>query len=158
MATKPLADDETRLKKYSNLSRGEKQEIDLAKRAELAKAQQSASAGDSFSQRANDAAASALLAAPNAVGARSAMNQKAQLDAAATQREIERQERLQAAQDSANYKDYDKGLYGSRTPGKISDNLMEFKKGGKVKINARSAASKRADGIATKGHTKGRYI
>ena len=156
MATKPLADDETRLKKYSNLSRGEKQEIDLAKRAELAKAQKNVSEGDSFSQRASDAVASALLAAPKAVGARSAINQKADIDADALQRKNARQARLEDAQNSADYKDYDKGLYGSTTPGKISDNLMEFKKGGKIK--SKSSASKRADGIAKKGHTKGRLL
>ena len=33
-----------------------------------------------------------------------------------------------------------------------------YKKGGKVKATNKSSASKRADGIITKGHTKGRYL
>lgn len=41
-----------------------------------------------------------------------------------------------------------------------SANAQEFKKGGKVKKMAKggSTASKRADGCATKGKTKGRFV
>ena len=33
-----------------------------------------------------------------------------------------------------------------------------YKKGGKVKATNKSSASKRGDGIAQRGHTKGRYL
>ena len=50
--------------------------------------------------------------------------------------------------------------YGSSAPGVSNQplgigSMGTFKKGGKVKM---SSASKRADGIATKGKTKGRMV
>jgi hypothetical protein len=145
-----LADDETYLKKYANLSRGEKQQLDLDKRARLAAAQAEADAGDSLKQRASDTVGRALLAAPSAMGSPSATRDLAELDAYAAKREAERQRRLQEAKDSANYDEQGRALYPSKTPGKIDNNLMSFKKGGSVKS--------RGDGIAQRGHTKGRHL
>lgn len=54
-----------------------------------------------------------------------------------------------------------KGLIGKEGAPKIGvSGRLEFKKGGKVKKMAKggSTASKRADGIATKGKTKGRFV
>ena len=148
MATK-LADDETYLKKYGNLSRGEKQQLDLNKRARLAEAQTEANEGDSLGQRGSDAASRVLLGAASLTGSQSASRKKAEVDALADKRESERQRRLQDAKDSADYKERDRSLYGSKTPGKIKDNMAEFKKGGMT-------ASRRADGIAQRGKTRGK--
>jgi hypothetical protein len=153
-----LADDETRLKRYANLSRGEKQAIDLSLRDKLASAQSAADAGDSLWQRASDIGSKVLLATPVTMGSAPARRQLDALNAGAAAREDARQNALQEAQDAANYVGYDRKLYGSSTPGKLSDNFLPFKKGGKVKAPARTKASKRGDGIASKGHTKGKYL
>jgi hypothetical protein len=147
MATK-LADDETYLKKYDNLSRGKKQELDLAKRARLKDAQAEAEAGDSAFQRGKDVAGRVIR---SLAGSPSAKRQQDEADALTAKRESERQRRLQEAQDSANYKERDQSLYGSDTSGKIKDNMLGMKKGGKV-----SSASSRADGIAQRGKTRGK--
>jgi len=149
MATK-LSDDETYLKKYDNLSRGEKQNLDLAKRARLKEAQEAAAAGDTFTQRSQDVAGGIMR---SLAGSPSAKRQQDAADALAAQRESDRQRRLQEAQDSANYKERDNSLYGSDTPGKITDNMLGMKKGGKV-----YSASSRADGIAQRGKTRGKYL
>lgn len=132
MATK-LADDETYLKKYDNLSRGEKQQLDLDKRARLAVAQAEADAGDSLGQRASDTVGRALRGAAALTGSQSAARKQTEEDALADKRESERQRRLQEAKDSADYKERDRSLYGSKTPGKLKDNEMALKKGGSVK-------------------------
>ena len=132
MATK-LSDDETYLKKYDNLSRGEKQEIDLAKRERLAAAKAEADAGDSLMQRAGDTVGRVVRGAAAATGSQSAARKQAEIDALADKRESERQRRLQEAKDSADYKERDRSLYGSKTPGKLKDNEMALKKGGSVK-------------------------
>jgi hypothetical protein len=147
-----LSDDETYLKKYENLSRGEKQELDLAKRKRLAEAQTEANAGDSFLQRANDMSGRVLRGAAELTGSNRAKAVQQDEDELAAKRESERQRRLQEAKDSANYAERDSGLYVSKNPGKIKDNMLSFKKGGSIK----SSASKRADGIAQKGFTRGK--
>ena len=147
MATK-LSDDETYLKKYNNLSRGEKQELDLAKRARLKEAQEEAETGDSIAQRGKDVAGRVIR---SLAGSPSAKRQQDESDALTAKRQSERQRRLQEAEDSANYKERDRGLYGSNTSGKIKDNMLGMKKGGSV-----SSASSRADGIAQKGKTRGK--
>ena len=147
MATR-LADDETYLKKYDNLSRGDKQALDLAKRARLKEAKAEADAGDSVVQRGKDAAGRVIR---SLAGSPSAKRQQDEADAFTAKRESERQRRLQEAKDSAEYKERDRAAYGSDTPGKIKDNMVDMKKGGKV-----SSASRRADGIAIKGKTRGK--
>jgi len=148
MATR-LADDETYLKKYDNLSRGDKQELDLAKRARLKEAKAEADAGDSLTQRGKDAAGRVMLSFRSLAGSPSAKRQQEESDALTAKRESERQRRLQEAKDSAEYKERDRAAYGSDTPGKIKDNMVDMKKGGRV-----SSASKRADGIAIRGKTR----
>ena len=128
MATK-LADDETYLKKYDNLSRGDKQELDLAKRARLKEAQAEANAGDSFVQRGGDAVGRVIR---SLAGSPSAKRQQDEVDVFTAKRESERQRRLQEAKDSANYKERDRAAYGSNTPGKIKDNMVGMKKGGAI--------------------------
>ena len=147
MATK-LADDETYLKKYDNLSRGEKQALDLAKRARLREAQSEVDAGDSFVQRGKDVTGGIMR---SLAGSPSAKRQQDEADALTAKRESERQRRLQEAKDSADYKERDQSLYGSDTSGKVKDNMLGMKKGGKV-----SSASSRADGIAQRGKTRGK--
>ena len=86
------------------------------------------------------------------MGSQSAARKQGEEDALIDKRESERQRRLQEAKDSANYKERDRALYGSTTPGKLKDNMLEFKKGGSV-----GSASKRADGIAQRGKTRGKF-
>jgi hypothetical protein len=132
MATK-LSDDETYLKKYDNLSRGEKQQLDLSKRARLAEAQVEADAGDTLGQRASDIGGKVLRGAAALTGSQSAARKQEEAEALTAKRESERQRRLQEAKDSANYKERDRTLYGSETPAKLKDNQLDFKKGGSVK-------------------------
>ena len=167
-----LPDDETYLKKYENLSRGEKQGLDLAKRKRLAEAQTEADAGDSFPQRVDDVAGRALRGAAELTGSTSAKAAQQEAEDASAKRDSERQRRLQEAKDSADYAERDRGLYISNTPGKIKDNMASFKKGGKITHYKSAAAAVKAaekrgdksitvkfnhrDGIAQRGHTKGR--
>jgi hypothetical protein len=146
---KELSDEETYLKKYDNLSRGEKQELDLAKRKRLAQAQAEADAGDSFGQRVSDTTGRMLRGLTAATGVPSAAKKQAEEDAYTAKRKSERERRLQDAKDSAAYKERDRALYPSKTPGKIDDNMIPLKTGGKV-----SSASKRADGCAQRGKTR----
>ena len=128
-----LSDDETYLKKYDNLSRGEKQALDLAKRERLKQAQAEADAGDSLGQRASDVAGKVLRGLAAATGVPAAARKQAEEDALTAKRESERQRRLQEAKDSANYSERARALYPSKTAGKIDDNMPSFKKGGSVK-------------------------
>lgn len=150
---KKLADDETYLKRYENLSRGEKQELDLAKRQRLKEVQLEASQGDTFSQRAGDVMGRVLRTPAALAGNQRAAQEQAVANAMAAKREAERQRRLQEAKDSAEYKERDRAKYISDTPGKLEDNPLKFKKGGIV-----GSASKRADGIAQRGKTRGKMI
>lgn len=143
MATK-LADDETYLKKYDNLSRGEKQQLDLDKRERLAAAQADVDAGDSFGQRASDMGGKVLRGAAAMMGSQSASRKQAEEDALKDKRESERQRRLQEAKDSADYKERDRALYGSKTPGKLKDNEMALKKGGSVKGWGKARGARKA--------------
>jgi hypothetical protein len=147
MATK-LADDEGFLKKYDNLSRGEKQQLDLDKRRRLKEAQAEADAGDSFGQRAGNIAGRVLRSAASLTGSPIPARDQQEANTVTAKRESDRQRRLQEAKKSANYEERERTLYGSSTPGKLKDNFLPFKKGGSV--------SSRADGIAQRGKTKGR--
>jgi hypothetical protein len=147
VATK-LADDEGFLKKYDNLSRGEKQQLDLNKRQRLKEAQAEADAGDSFGQRAGDIAGRVLRGAASLTGSPIPAREQQEANTETAKRESNRQRRLQEAKNSANYEERGRTLYGSSTPGKLKDNPLPFKQGGSV--------SSRADGIAQRGKTKGR--
>jgi hypothetical protein len=143
MATK-LTDDETYLKKYENLSRGEKQQVDLSKRMRLKEAQSESDAGDSIGQRVGDTVGRAMR---DIAGSPSATREQAEVDTATANRKAERTRKLQEAKDSADYMQ-NSGMYSSSTPGKIKDNT--FKTGGSV------SASRRGDGIAQRGKTRGK--
>ena len=147
-----LADDETYLKKYENLSQDERQAVDSARRKRLKDAKAEAEAGDSFTQRAGDAFGRVFRGAAELTGSSSAKTAQQEAESAKAKREADRQQRLKDAQEQITNPN-PRARYGSKTPGKIDDNLMPFKKGGKV-----SSASKRADGIASKGKTRGRMI
>ena len=147
MATKSLASDETYMKKYSDLSRGAKQKLDLDRRERLKDAQSAAEKGDSVGTRASDIASKALLASPFNARSRSDIGD---VNARAERREDSRKTTLKTAQDEANYKDVERegtGIggkyYADTTPGKA------YAKGGKV-----GSASKRADGCALRGKTR----
>ena len=148
-----LADDETYNKRYENLTPSEKQEIDAQKRKRLKEAQAEVDKGDSFSQRASDVTGRVLRGAAELVGSTRAKTEQQNANAEIDKREADRQRRLQEAKDSANWAERDRALYNSKTPGKLKDNPLPLKKGGKV-----SSASRRADGIAQKGRTKGRMV
>ncbi len=136
MATK-LADDETRMKPYERLSRGAKQEMDLARRNDLKKAEK-----DNAATPLSDTAAKLLASSP--------FNRRANEDVADIEASAQRKkDRIQSAKDLADYKDMpSKKLYGDRVPEKIVRGEKMFKTGGSV--------SSRADGIAQRGKTKGR--
>lgn len=150
MTDRRLADDETYLKKYENLSAEEKQEIDLARRKRLKEAQSAVDKGDPLSQRLGDTMGRVLRGAATLTGSQRAAKEQAEAEVAVAKRASDRQRRLQEAKDAAEYKDRDRARFVSKTPGKLNDNLLEFKKGGMV-----GSASKRADGIAQRGKTRG---
>jgi hypothetical protein len=150
-SSSPLASDETYMKRYSDLSRGGKQQLDLDRRERLKAAQSAAKKGDSIGTRASDIASKALLASPFNARSRSDIGD---VNARAERREDSRKEALGTAQDEANYKDINQedantGIAGKRryfadtTPSKM------YAKGGSVR-----SASQRADGCAQRGKTR----
>ena len=136
MATK-LADDETRMKPYERLSRGAKQEMDLARRAALKQAEK-----DNEPTPIADTVAKVISASP--------LNRRANEDIADVEAKAQRKkDRIQGAKDLADYKDMpNKTLYSDRVPEKIGRDQKLFKAGGSV--------SSRADGIAQRGKTRGK--
>lgn len=131
MATRPLAPDETRTKRYSDLSRGAKQRVDLERREALKKAQADVDAGDSFGRKADDVLAKVLSASPLNARANSDI---ADINVRAGERARKRSDALSKAQEEANYEDIRResptGLGGKYfyddVPGKA------YKKGGRV--------------------------
>ena len=110
----PLKDDETRLKPYDRLSRGAKQEMDLARRAELKKAEK-----DNEATPVSDTVAKILYASPLNFNSGHDIGR---VDASAD----EKKARIQRAKDKADYKDMpNKTLYSDTVPEKLA-------KGGRV--------------------------
>jgi hypothetical protein len=143
--------NDTGVTTYDKLPRGQKEEIDFRRRAAVKAAEDKPKRrmGDVVS----DVAALSPFALRDSGGAQSRYSAK-------------RQDAIDAAKDRAEYKDLKSGptkLFATPkgTPGMSIDEkaaLRSFKvedyaKGGKV-----SAASKRADGCAVKGKTKGRML
>ena len=151
MATRPLAADETYMKRYSDLSRGGKQKLDLDRRERLKDAQSAAEKGDSVGTRASDIAAKVLMASP--FNARSSSD-IGDVNARAQRREDSRKEALGTAQDEANYKDINRedantSMSGKRTYFADTTPSKMYAKGGAVR-----SASQRADGCAQRGKTR----
>ena len=121
MATK-LADDETRMKPYERLSRGAKQEMDLARRDALKQAEK-----DNEATPIADTVAKVISASP--------LNRRANEDIADVEAKAQRKKgRIQSAKDLADYKDMpNKTLYYDRVPEKIGRDQKLFKTGGAVK-------------------------
>ena len=110
----PLKDDETRMKPYDKLSRGAKQEMDLARRAELKKVEK-----DNETTPVSDTIAKILYASP--------LNPNSGRDIGRVDANAgEKKARIQRAKDKADYTDMpNKTLYGDDVPEKLA-------KGGKV--------------------------
>ena len=132
--TETLASDETRLKRYGDLSRGAKMEMDLARRAHVKDTEEVAKRGDSTGRRVSDTVSKVLLSSPlNINASRDVGEVNADRDA----RERKRQDAAASARSDANYDDVTKPgssrrLYGDMAPGKLKDEPL-FKAGGPVK-------------------------
>ena len=125
----PLKDDETRMKPYDKLSRGAKQEMDLARRAAVKEKQKAADAGDSVGKKVSDGVAALLYASPlNPNSSKDLAGLRGERDG----RKRKREDELQSAKDAADYKDTERkgNLYGDMAPGKMKD--AGYAKGGKV--------------------------
>lgn len=144
---KALADDETRLKKYDDLSEKERKAVDEKLKSRVASAKQVAESGDALGQRASDLISGGMYGVAAAMGSSAAGRSKAKMEAEAAEREAQRRSNLKKAEDAASDTGKRSGLYSSETPQKL------YKKGGAVK-----SASARADGIAQRGKTKGRIV
>jgi len=144
MMGKALADNETRLKKYDDLSEKERRAVDEKINTRVKSAKDAAESGDTLGQRASDVLSGGLYGAAAAMGSSAAARSKARIEAEAAEREAQRRTNLKKAEDAASDTGKRSGLYSSETPQKL------YKKGGKVK-----SASARADGIAQRGKTRG---
>jgi hypothetical protein len=144
---KALADNETRLRKYDDLSEKERKAVDEKLKSRVASAKQTAESGDTFGQRASDLVSGGLYGTAAAMGSSAAARSKARTEAEAAERDARRKADLKKAEDSASDTGKRSGLYSSETSQKL------YKKGGKV-----SSASSRADGIAQRGKTKGKMV
>ena len=140
---KALADNETRLQKYDDLSEKERKAVDEKLKSRVASAKQTAESGDTFGQRASDLVSSGLYGVASGMGSSAAARSKARMEAETAEREAQRRSNLKKAEDAASDAGKRSGMYSSETPQKL------YKKGGKVK-----SASARADGIAIRGKTR----
>lgn len=160
--------------KYDNLSRGRKQQIDLKRREALKKAEAMPES------RGQDTAADVISALTPNLSGQPRSSARAGYKSA-------RDSAIQEARDKAEYKDLkDAKKYGDRLyfsdSSKTKDDMSadmksdkglkdyrvsddetdrEYKKGGKVKKYAKGgsvSASRRADGIAQRGKTRGRVL
>jgi len=141
---KALADNETRLRKYDDLSEKERKAVDEKLKSRVASAKQTAESGDTFGQRASDLVSGGLYGVASGMGSSAAARSKARMEAETAEREAQRRSNLKKAEEAASDTGKRSGLYSSDTPQKL------YKKGGKVK-----SASSRADGIAQRGKTRG---
>ena len=148
MAKKPLADNETRMARWDQMTPAEKARVRAKEKATLEKAESERERP--LSSRVMDSLIATFGQSANA---------KARAQEAAE--DISRREsRYQDAKRAASRSDKDRNqplnLYGVDRVVKIDGK----KKGGAVKGYAKggSTASKRADGCATKGKTKGRFV
>jgi hypothetical protein len=148
---KPIADDETRMAKFGNLTPDEKRKERAKQKAELE------SATDERERPLGKRVMDKLGAAFGQEA-----NQKANEQAAAE--DIARREsRYQTAKQRAGMSDQElekePSLYATDRVLKLKDNPLKMAKGGAVKKMAKGgSASSRADGCAQRGKTKGRFV
>jgi len=140
---KPIADDETRLAKFGNLTPDEKRKERAKQQAELESA---------TSERERPLGSRIMDKLGAAFG--QPANQKAHEQAAAEDT-ARRESRYQTAKQRAGMSDQElekePSLYGTDRSMKLKDNPLKMAKGGSV-----GSASKRADGCAQRGKTKGK--
>jgi len=140
---RPIADDETRMAKFGNLTPDEKRKERAKQQAELESA---------TSERERPLGSRIMDKLGAAFG--QPANQK--VDAQAAAEDIARREsRYQTAKQRAGMSDQElekePSLYGTDRAMKLKDNPLKMAKGGSV-----GSASKRADGCAQRGKTKGK--
>jgi hypothetical protein len=140
---KALADNETRLRKYDDLSEKERKAVDEKLKSRVSSAKQAAESGDTFGQRASDLVSGGLYGVASGMGSSAAARSKARMEAETAEREAQRRSNLKKAEEAASDTGKRSGMYSSETPQKL------YKKGGKVK-----SASARADGCAIRGKTR----
>jgi hypothetical protein len=140
-----LADDESRMARFSNLTAAEKARI---------RAQQQEELKSTESQKTRPLGSRMLDAMYENLGTpaqREFTRKAAEEDAA------QRSQRYEAAKARAGMSDEDLAkeprLYGTDRKVKLADNPVGMKKGGAVR-----SASSRADGIAKRGKTRGRMV
>jgi hypothetical protein len=139
---KPIADDETRMAKFGNLTPDEKRKERAKQQAELESA---------TSERERPLGSRIMDKLGAAFG--QPANQKAHEQAAAEDT-ARRESRYQTAKQRAGMSDQElekePSLYGTDRAMKLKDNPLKMAKGG--------SASSRADGCAQRGKTKGRFV
>jgi hypothetical protein len=137
MARKPLKDDETRLARWDQMTAAEKARVRAQEKAALEKAESERKRP--LSSRIMDGLFTPFQRA----------KEKAAEDAS------RRESRYQDAKKEASKSDKDRTREVNGFPSKLYsvDRKIKLRKGGSV-----SSASKRGDGCATKGKTKGRFV
>jgi len=142
---KPIADDETRMAKFGNLTPDEKRKERAKQQAELESA---------TSERERPLGKRIMDKLGAAFGQEA--NQKVHEQAAAEDT-ARRESRYQTAKQRAGMSDQElekePSMYSTDRVMKLKDNPLKMAKGGSV-----SSASKRADGCAQRGKTKGRIV
>ena len=142
-----LKDDETRMVRFDKLSKARKEEIRKAAQDEMRAAE---------SQRKRPIT-SRILDTMTEYHPFIPKNKKEEHAAIASEDTGRREKRFTRAQQEANLTDAERAkrarLYSDTQIHKINPDESLFKKGGKV-----SSASKRADGCAKRGKTKGRIV
>jgi len=140
---KPIADDETRMAKFGNLTPDEKRKERAKQRAEL----------ESATSERERPLGSRIMDKLGATFGQPA-NEKVREQAAAADT-ARRESRYQTAKQRAEMSDQElekePTLYGTDRVIKLKDNPLKMAKGGSV-----GSASKRADGCAQRGKTKGK--
>jgi hypothetical protein len=140
---KPIADDETRMAKFGNLTPDEK-------RKERAKQQAELESATSERERPLGSRIMDKLGAAFGHPANQKVNEQAAAEDTA-RRESRYQTAKQRAGMSNQELETEPSLYGTDRAIKLKDNPLKMAKGGSV-----SSASKRADGCAQRGKTKGK--
>ena len=148
---------------YDDLSRGRKQEIDLKRRMAAKEARAAAERGPDARTKLGDALVNlpeTLDFAPRSTRGSQAPRQQRALDetakkaqALADYEDVRDTSALRLFEDKAASKEAGARASAKLNPARRMSVEQEYKKGGKV-----SSASKRADGIAQRGKTRGKMV
>lgn len=143
---------------YDDLSRGRKQEIDLKRRMAAKEAREAAARGPDMGMRIGDALAN-TLPSPRKEPAVQAVRKQRQLDdaartaqALADYEDVRDTSTLRLFEDRAASKEAGARANARLNPARRMSVEQEYKKGGAV------SASRRADGIAQRGKTRGKMV